>query len=62
LVQKKFIAYGTHVGHGIGRCTKAEATNTGTQHGSIVIATQQREGYKKANSAIITTWLTKMEW
>ena len=34
-----FIAYGTHVGHRIGGCTKAEAAYSCTQNSSIIIAT-----------------------
>ena len=34
-----FITDSTHVSHGIGRCTKAEATDACTQDGSIIIAT-----------------------
>ena len=33
-----FITYSTHVGHGIGGGTKAEATHTCTQDGSIIVA------------------------
>ena len=34
-----FITDGTHVGHGIGRSAKTEATQACTQYGSIVVAT-----------------------
>ena len=34
-----FVAYSTHVGHGIWGGAKAEATDACTQDGSIVIAT-----------------------
>ena len=33
-----FIAYSTHVGHGVGSGTKAEATDACAQHRSIIIA------------------------
>ena len=39
------ITYGTHVRHRIGGGTKTEATHASTQHGSIIIATSQGEGY-----------------
>ena len=35
-----FIAYSTHIGHCIGCCAKAEATHTGTQNGSVIVASQ----------------------